>query len=602
MNGPAPSVFFHQPLQLGAEWDGAATTRFRLWAPSVATVQVQIDDGALLPMTPLADGLFEAHVQCPPGTRYRFCLPDGSLVPDPAARAQCGDVQGHSVVVDPTAYLWTQGVWRGRPWHESVIYELHAGLAGGFGKALASLPALAALGITVVELMPVADFAGSRNWGYDGVLPFAPDESYGTPEELKAFVDGAHALGISVMLDVVYNHFGPVGNHLAQYAASFFKAEKQAEWGAAIDFTQTPVRQFYVDNALFWLNEYRFDGLRLDAVHVIKDASFLPELVARVRAAVEPGRHIHLVLENERNDAKLIDAQALSAVYDAQWNDDFHNALHVLLTGEREGYYGNYAVDPLAQLLRCLGEGFAYQGEPMPVNEGRPRGSVSRHLPPTAFVNFLQNHDQVGNRAMGERLTSLVQGPALHAAQALLLLSPGIPLLFMGEECDSQSPFLFFTDFHGEIADAVREGRQEEFAGFAAFADAKALAKIPDPNDEQSFRRSIPKANSKAESHAAKARLGKLLHIRHAELVPRLLGAYTINVERIGEKAFVARWRLGDGCVLRIACNLGEGAAERPPMIKVATLLYQSQCGAGMLWAQGELPAMTTIVELLGLP
>lgn len=601
MSGSPLRTQYRQPLHWGAEWDGISTTRFRLWAPSAEAMQVQIEDEALLPMTPLADGLFEAHVHCMPGSRYRFHLADGSLVPDPAARAQSGDVQGYSVVVDPHAYVWAHGDWPGRPWQESVIYELHIGLLGGFAAAQQCLPALAELGITVIELMPIADFAGRRNWGYDGVLPFAPDESCGTPDELKAFVDGAHALGLGVMLDVVYNHFGPVGNHLGQYAAAFFDAGQHTAWGAAIDFTQPAVQRFYIDNALYWLNEYRFDGLRFDAVHAIAERSFLQQLAAEIRAGIEPGRQVHLVLENEHNDAALLNAQGDSAGYDAQWNDDFHNAIHVLLTGEHEGYYGNYRQDPMAQLLRCLGEGFAYQGEPMPMHEGRPRGSRSGHLPPTAFVNFLQNHDQVGNRALGERLTSLIPAEALHAAQALLLLSPAIPLLFMGEECDCREPFLFFTDFHDELADAVREGRRKEFSGFANFADPEARAQIPDPNDESSFRRSIPRAPSKAAADAARARLATLLRIRRDEVVPRLSGAVSLGAEQIGEKAFIARWRLQD-CVLRLACNLGAVAAVKPPMVNAVTLIHQSREGAALQWSRGELPPMTTIAELVGLP
>jgi malto-oligosyltrehalose trehalohydrolase len=308
-----------------------------------------------------------------------------------------------------------------------VIYELHAGACGGFRGVRAMLPGLHALGVTAIELMPIAQFPGRRNWGYDGVLPFAPAAAYGTPDELKALVDAAHGLGLMVILDVVYNHFGPDGNYLGEYASPFFRNDgPPTPWGAAIDVARAPVGDFFVHNALYWLQEYRFDGLRLDAVHALHAPDWLLSLADRVRAACR-GRQVHLVLENEANQARLLGPGR----FDAQWNDDFHNALHVLLTGESAGYYGAYADDPMARLVRCLAEGFAWQGEPM---RGRPRGEPSAGLSPMCFVNFLQNHDQVGNRALGERLSVLADPKRLEAACALLLLTPAVPMLFMGEE------------------------------------------------------------------------------------------------------------------------------------------------------------------------
>src|SRR5690606_29038436 len=306
----------------------------------------------------------------------------------------------------------------------------------------------------------------------------------------------------------------------------------------------------FIENALYWLHEYRFDGLRLDAVHAIRDRDWLLELAQRVHASVEPGRHVHLVLENDANDAGL-----LAEGYAAQWNDDAHHVLHVALTGEREGYYADYADPPAPDLARWLGEGFVYQGQASPFRDGGVRGTPSAALPPTAFVAFLQNHDQVGNRAFGERLPALAQPDALSAATALLLLCPQVPLLFMGEEWGSKQPFLYFTDYQGELAAAVREGRRQEFARFAAFADPQARAAIPDPNAATTFRDSVPDFAAPGRDRRAAERLDfirRLLAVRHRELVPHLAGARALGASAVGPAAVTARWRLGDGQVLRI--------------------------------------------------
>jgi len=334
------------------------------------------------------------------------------------------------------------------------------------------------LGFTAIELMPVAAFPGTRNWGYDGVLPFAPAEAYGTPDELKALIDRAHELGLMMMLDVVYNHFGPDGNYLSAYAPEFFRDEVHTPWGAAIDFRCHAVRRFFIENALYWIREFRFDGLRLDAVHAIEPKDFLVDLAREVRAST-PGRHTHLVLENDANDAEL-----LRDGFDGQWNDDFHHTVHVLLTGEGFGYYRDHVHDPAKRLARVLAEGFDYQGQTSQ-HRARARGSRSCDLSPASFVSFLQNHDQVGNRAGGERLIDLADEDALRAAIALLLLAPQIPLVFMGEEIGTRAPFLFFTDHGPRLAQAVREGRAREFA----FETHKEM---PDPNAIETFLASQP--------------------------------------------------------------------------------------------------------------
>ncbi|HKS61465.1 MAG TPA: malto-oligosyltrehalose trehalohydrolase, partial [Xanthobacteraceae bacterium] len=525
-------------------------TRFRLWAPRQQQVSVQIEGREAAPMRRLADGWFETEADCGAGTSYRYLLESGLAVPDPASRAQADDVHGPSLVVDPRAYRWRNADWRGRPWHETVLYELHAGLLGGFAGVQRELARLAELGVTAVELMPVNDFPGQRNWGYDGVLPFAPDRAYGSPDDLKALVDAAHDHGLMIFLDVVYNHFGPDGNYLASYA-DFFRDDVSTPWGAAIDFRRAEVRRFFTENALYWLIEYRFDGLRFDAVQAITEADWLDEMAAAVRASVEKDRHVHLVLEHDGNVA-----DHLRRDFDAQWNDDGHHVLHVMLTGEREGYYVDYADGVGARLARCLAEGFVYQGEASAHRKGEPRGMPSRDLPPTAFVLFLQNHDQIGNRAFGDRLTESVKPEALEAAIALQLLCPQIPLIFMGEETASTSPFQFFTDHHGELADAVREGRRREFASFAAFSDPARRAAIPDPNASETFERSRPRGD--AERGADRAALyRRLLALRRDRIVPHLSGARALGAEPIGPSAVLTRWRLGDGSILTLSTNLG---------------------------------------------
>ena len=323
---------FAHPLPFGAERAANGTTRFRIWAPSVATLTLEIDGGASRDMMRSADGWFETSLKSDAGTRYRYRLPDGLCVPDPASRRQSGDVHGWSVVIDPTAHEWHATSWTGRPWNEAVVYELHAGAMGGYRGISEKLETLRDLGFTAIELMPIADFPGRHNWGYDGVLPYAPDEAYGTPGELKTLIDRAHGLGLMVMLDVVYNHFGPDGAYLHAYAKEFFDEGKHTPWGAAIDFSRPEVSDYFIQNALYWLMEYRFDGLRFDAVHAIEEPGFLPTLAGTIRSHVEPGRHVHLVLEHEGNKASLIGGGAEK--FDAQWADDAHHCLHVLLTGD----------------------------------------------------------------------------------------------------------------------------------------------------------------------------------------------------------------------------------------------------------------------------
>ena len=586
---------FVHALPFGANLIAEDRVRFRLFAPAQHSVSVDVEGAsALIPMRKLDSGWFQGEARCGAGARYFYVLDDGTRVPDPASRAQGGDVHDRSIVVDPKAYSWRHTDWRGRPWPQTVLYELHCGLLGGFHGVERELPRLAELGVTAIELMPISDFPGRRNWGYDGVLPFAPDASYGSPDDLKALIDAAHGLELMVFLDVVYNHFGPDGNYISSYAPSLFRRDRASPWGAALDFRLPATRQFFRENALYWLMEYRFDGLRLDAVHEIGEPDWLDELAAHVRAKVEPDRHVHLVLENESNAASHLEGG-----FDAQWNDDVHHALHVLLTGESEGYYVDFAEGPAAKLAKGLEQGFIYQGQPSTHRGGRRRGEPSGALPPTAFVISLQNHDQIGNRAFGERLTILSDPEALEAATALQLLCPQIPLLFMGEEVGSRTPFLYFTDHSPDLANAVREGRRREFAKFAAFADPERREAIPDPNAASTFENSQPQPDPE-RGEARRLFYRRLLAIRRAEIFPRLTGARALAAAATGPASVTAIWRMGDAAILTIAVNL----AAEPALVEAprARLLFESRSGAAAAAQEGRLPGRSMAAFLEAAP
>ena len=535
-------------MPFGAQVLPKGGVRFRFWAPGAKSVELSIGS-RMVPLRGEGDGWYEhTEPQAGAGTRYRYRIDTELLVPDPASRFQPQDVDGPSEVVDPQAYKWTHQNWAGRPWKEAVIYELHVGTftpEGTYAGAAKKLKALVDLGITTVELMPLADFAGKRNWGYDGVLPYAPDSAYGKPDELKALIDTAHGLGLMVLLDVVYNHFGPKGNYLPRYAPQFFTDRHKTPWGAAIDFSQPAVREYFVHNVLYWLDEYRFDGLRFDAVHAIIDESPTHILDEIVRAAAKKFGESskHLILENDANQARFIGP----GKYTAQWNDDSHHGYHVLATGEDDGYYVAYADAPAKHLARCLAEGFAYQGEESPFSK-EPRGEPSAHLPPSCFVDFIQNHDQVGNRAFGERIAQLSDERKLKALSAIHLLAPSPPLIFMGEEWGCRQPFLFFCDFEGELGEAVRKGRREEFARFAAFRDPKVRERIPDPLAESTFRQSTLDWNERDPGWLAHYK--KLLQLRARAIAPRKFGPG--RYQMLGERAFEVKW---DGLTLIANCG-----------------------------------------------
>jgi maltooligosyltrehalose trehalohydrolase len=580
-------------MPFGTQRCGNGQIKFRLWGPAAREVNVCVMEPSaevLLPMTPSEGGWFELCTdRAQVGSHYKFQIDAGQKVPDPASRYQPQDVHGPSEVIDPASFEWEDANWLGRPWEEAVTYELHVGAftpEGTFAAAEQRLDYLAQLGVTAVELMPVADFPGARNWGYDGVLPFAPDSQYGRPQDLKRLIQSAHARGLMVMLDVVYNHFGPEGNYLCAYAPQLFTARHRTPWGEAINFDgpgSRVVRDFFIYNALYWLNEYHFDGLRLDAVHAIIDESepdILVELAERVRASVGDKRQVHLVLENDNNAARYLrPAPAGARLYDAQWNDDIHHAMHVAVTGERDGYYTDYSDDPIHRLAHCLSEGFDYQGQASVFRGGERRGEPSRDLPVRAFVSFLQNHDQIGNRAMGERIVTLADKRALRAAMSVLLLAPAPPLLFMGEEFGAETPFLFFCDFGPELAAAVTEGRRSEFARFERFSDPSARVKIPDPSAAETFQWSKLDWNRFASSRHQEwlEFYRELLHVRREKIVPHLQGATgeSARVEMVGSRAFCVSWRLDRSAKLSVLANFGDDDLSAFPSPS-GTLIYST--------------------------
>lgn len=618
-------------MPFGTEITANGGVNFRLWAPAAEHVEllwsantVPGQEAQSFRMHRSEAGWHHLELtEARAGDRYRYQIDAGLAVPDPVSRFQPDDVHGPSQIIDPLAFDWgaAESVWHGRPWHEAVIYELHVGTFsadGDYASIESRFDHLLELGVTAIELMPLADFPGQRNWGYDGALLYAPDACYGQPEELKRLIRAAHQRGLMVLLDVVYNHFGPEGNYLHCYAPAFFHPDHHTPWGAAIDLDGPQahwVRECFIQNALYWLEEYRFDGLRLDAVDRIIDTSqpdLLDELAARVQAGPGRERQIHLILENDHNDARRYErtTKGQPRHFTAQWNDDLHHALHHLLTGETDGPYQDFISDARSSpdsssgpasdsvleskarfedrttqlIARALTQGFAYQGEPSAFRDGHRRGTPSSHLPPAAMVNFLQNHDQAGNRAFGERLHQLIPAEALDAAFALILLAPSPLLLFMGEEFDAESPFLFFCDFGPELADAVREGRRREFARSYGFTDPASRASIPDPNDSETFTRSrldwrwrdplgqavgIDRRPAYLAQQRRFSLCRRLLALRRTQIAPLIpLIEQGGDALVFGRGRLSAHWSTSDHRQLRLIANLNGEPVERPSEIE----------------------------------
>jgi maltooligosyltrehalose trehalohydrolase len=594
--------------------------RFRLWAPSSAKVELELTlpdaAGANRHAMRCVDGWHEVDVSdASAGASYRFVLQtrDAQLlaVPDPASRCNPQGVHRASMIIDPNAYAWQSSEWRGQSWPDAVLYELHVGTftqEGTFAAARERLAELKELGVTALQIMPLAAFPGERNWGYDGVLQFAPASCYGAPSDLKALIDAAHRLGMMVLLDVVYNHFGPEGNYLHAYCPEFFNPAHRTPWGAAINFDgagSRTVRDFFVHNALYWIEEYRFDGLRLDAVHAIRDSSS-PDIVAEIAAAIRAGpgvsRQVHLVLENHANQARYLarDAAGKPSAATAQWNDDLHHVLHVLLSGEADGYYADYAAEPIKLLGRALAEGFAYQGEYSRFGDG-PRGEPSAQLPPAAFVAFLQNHDMIGNRAFGDRISAFADPRLLPAAYACLLLSPQVPMLFMGEEFAASTPFLYFCDFGPELAQSVSDGRRSEFKRFAAFADDDAVARIPDPNAASTFTGSKLRWQERlASPHREQLNfIRDLLALRRRYLAPHLSNSIHGGRFEIVDEVLCVEWRLADDRPWRLFAHFGAQAVyARRPSGGTTVFSLGSAAAAGQAAATGRAAAATAQTRL----
>jgi maltooligosyltrehalose trehalohydrolase len=559
-------------LRVGATSLGDNVTRVCVWAPRAGRVDLHVvaPHDRIIPLEPREHGYHEARVEgFGPGGRYFFRLDGDKARPDPASRFQPEGVHGPSEVIDPR-FDWQDAGWFGLPLEQYVIYELHVGTftpEGAFDAIIPRLAVLKDLGVTALELMPVAQFPGGRNWGYDGAFPFAVQNSYGGPAGLKRLVNACHAQGLCLILDVVYNHLGPEGNYLGDFGP-YFTDRYQTPWGSALNFDgpdSDEVRRFFLENALYWQTEFHVDALRLDAVHAIRDFSarpFLEELVDETTLqARRLNRRFHLIAESDLNDTRLIRPKELGGYgLHAQWSDDFHHALHTLLTGERDSYYQDFG--DFGQLVRAYRDGFVYDGRYAPSRQRR-HGSSSRAIPPRQLVVCAQNHDQIGNRMLGDRLSQSLSLDDLKLAAAAVILSPYLPLLFMGEEYCETAPFQYFTSHQDPaLAEAVRNGRREEFAAF------RWQGEVPDPQDEATFQRSkLDFDLRERDRHAVLWKFYREL-IRLRKTVPALALLSKEQQEVVGfsrEKTlFVRRWTDADAVCLVLHFEPEERALAVP--------------------------------------
>lgn len=541
---------------------------FRVWAPLAETVDVVIEEAKeVYPMARDEKGYYRCEVQgvgVGAGARYRYRMNRDRSYPDPASRFQPEGVHGPSQVVDPNAFRWSDRHWRGIRIEDLILYELHVGTftpAGTFKGLEEKLPALADLGVTAIELMPVADFAGNRNWGYDGVDLFAPSRAYGRPDDLRRCIDTAHRLEIAVFLDVVYNHLGPEGAYLRAFSPFYFTDRRRTPWGEGINLDgeqSGPVRDFFIENALHWIHEYHIDGLRLDATHAMIDdsrPSFLAELTRRARASVS-GRDVMIIAEDDRNLARLVKTGEEGDGLDAVWSDDFHHQIRRLLAGDHEGYFRDFS-GSIGDLAVTVRQGWFFSGQHSEYFK-KTRGTDPSGIPFNKFVFFIQNHDQIGNRAMGERLNHQIDLAAYRAAAVLLICAPETPLLFMGQEWAASAPFLYFTDHPPELGRLVTEGRRNEFIHFSAFSDPDALKRIPDPQDPATFAASrLLWPEREAAPHAATLRLYRaLLALRRSDPALRSVAPEDVTVAAIGEGTLLLERR----------------AAGSPPLLVIVQL------------------------------
>ncbi len=589
--GPSPGAIFAR---------GAVC--YRVWAPDHRRVRVRVEESNAGPreleLEREEDGHFSGEdPRGRPGDLYRYVLGGGDegggaelVLPDPASRFQPHGVEGPSQVVDPAAYAWRAASWRRPPMRGRVIYELHVGTftrEGTYAAAARRLDALVELGVNTIELMPLADFAGERNWGYDGVMPFAPARCYGAPDDLRALVDAAHARGLAVLLDVVYNHLGPCGAVLGRYAAAYFHESRHTVWGGAFDYSRAPVRAFFLENVRMWLDEYRVDGLRLDATHAIEDDS-PRHLVAEI-AELARSRGALVNAEDDRNEARVISPEAEGGWgLDAVWADDFHHTVRVALTRQQEAHFASFTGE-LAECVRTLREGWLYEGQVAP-HRGASRGTPAGGRPPERFVHCISNHDQVGNRPLGERLHDSVSPEAYRALSMLLCLTPYTPLLFMGQEWAAGAPFLFFTDHPPEVGAGIAEGRRREFAHYGARYDARTLARMPDPQDEATFLASRLDWEERGLAHHAEvlalyqACLGHRARHHVFQNPPR----ERWQVEQVSDNVLGLRWREAEGdWLLLVGLAPGrsavpmQGLAERARGRSWRVALYSNDAAFG---------------------
>ena len=551
----------------GVELISPSTAHARVWAPACRRIDVLIDrafgDRATVALQPEQNGFFAGELpDTRSGDRYQFLL-DGELArPDPASRFQPEGPHGPSEVIDPHAFEWTDDAWPGVSPQGQVIYEMHVGTftrEGSWAAAAEELPELARLGVTVVEMMPVAEFSGRFGWGYDGVDLYAPTRLYGRPDDLRRFVDRAHQLRIGVILDVVYNHLGPDGNYLGDFSPDYFTGKYENDWGRAINFEgPAPAREFFVENAPYWIDEFHFDGLRLDATQDVRDASathVIADIVARARAAA-PHRRVYVVAENEPQETRLVRKPASGGFgVDALWNDDYHHTACVALTGRREAYYHDYSGSP-QEFVSSLKYGYLFQGQ-WYTWQKQNRGSSSLDLPGHAFIHFLENHDQVANTAFGQRLHQLASPGRYRALTALTLLGPATPLLFQGQEFSSSAPFQYFCDHEGELRDSIRAGRREFLAQFPSTLDPDVQAALPEPDDERTFERSKLDF-SERETNAASYRLHRdLLSLRRSDSTIAAAATCPVDGAVIAPHAFVIRYGRGSVNDRLLLVNLG---------------------------------------------
>jgi maltooligosyltrehalose trehalohydrolase len=568
----------HRRYPIGAEPAGENETHFRVWAPKARELDVVLEESAspqriFYPLTSEPGGYFSGAVNVGAGTRYRFRVNGGAkFYPDPASRFQPEGPHGSSCVVDPRQFRWADMDWPGLELKGQIIYEMHIGTftrEGTWRAAAEQLPELARIGITVIEMMPVADFPGKFGWGYDGVNLFAPSHLYGTPDDLKAFIDRAHSSGLAVILDVVYNHFGPDGNYLGVFSDDYLVREKENEWGNAINFDGSnsgPVREFFITNGCYWIEEYHFDGFRFDATHAIRDQSteYIIGAVGRAAREAAGSRSILLIAENDLQEAKMARPLAEGGDdLDGMWNDDFHHSAVVALTDRNDAYFGDYLGAP-QEFVSAAKYGFLYQGQAFSWRRAL-RGTPSHDIAPEIFVCFLENHDQIANTGRGQRLHFQTSPGRYRAMTALLLLGPWTPLLFQGEEFGASSPFMFFADVgDASVRDATRKGRAEWLAPFLSLTEEEAWRTLPRPDDSELFARCKLDLTEREKNRKLYSLHVDLLKLRQEDSRFRQQSSGGIDGAVLGPASFVLRYfsEINDDRLLLV--NLGERLILHP--------------------------------------